>query len=249
MHDEFISDVTECDTVFLCIHGILGSPDHFDFLLQTLPETVSVHNILLDGHGKNIEDFAQTSMYKWQAQIEQKIEYLSSNYDNIIIVGHSMGTLFGLELSVRYTSKIKFLFLLQTPMKMGLKPSILKHSYQVLFNKIDYNDKICVACKDSFSINIETKLYKYFSWTPRYLELFKKAYDVRQLIENISVPCVVFQSKFDELVPISSCKVIQKNSNIKLNVLNNSSHFYYEDLDLQLILNEFEKIKEEYGIH
>lgn len=249
MHEEFVFDVEKSDTVFLCIHGILGSPNHFNFLIERLPETVGVHNILLDGHGKTVEDFSHTSMSKWQEQVDEKIEYLAEHYDNIIIVGHSMGTLFAMELSFRYTNKIKFLFLLQSPMKMGIKPSIIKHSYQVIYDKIDYNDKVCVASKDAFSINIETKLYKYVQWTPRYIELFKKAFDVRKMIEEIHVPCVFFQSKLDELVPISSCKVIQKNSSVKLNVLNNSSHFYYEDMDLEIILREFDKIKEEYGIH
>lgn len=247
-HNEFVFDVNISDTVFLCIHGILGSPHHFDFLLDRLPNTVAIHNILLDGHGKSVEDFAHTSMYKWQNQVDEKVEYLSANYDNIIVLGHSMGTLFGMELSFK-CDKVKFLFLLQSPMKMGLKPSIIKHSYQVLYNKIDYNDMVCVACKDSFSIDIETKLYKYVTWTPRYLELFKKVFTVRKMIEDIQVPCIMFQSKYDELVPLSSCDVIRKNTNIKLTILQKSSHFYYEDKDLKLILDEFDKIKEEYGIY
>lgn len=249
MHQEKIFDVYESDTVFLCIHGILGSPNHFNFLLNELPKTVAVHNILLDGHGKNVEDFANTSMNKWQQQVDEKIEYLALNYDNIIIIGHSMGTLFGMELSFRYTNKVKFLFLLQSPMRMHVNPSIIKHSYQVIYDKVDVNDKICVATRDAFSITPDTNLYKYLSWLPRYIELFKKSYDVNKMIENLPVPCVVFQSQYDELVPISSCKVIQKNLQIKLNVLENSGHFYYRDDDLQIILSEFKKIKEKYGIY
>lgn len=249
MHQEYIKDVKSSDTVFLCIHGILGSPNHFNFLLEKLPDNVGIHNILLDGHGSSVEDFAHTSMYKWQEQVDNKVDYLIRHYENIIIIGHSMGTLFGMELSFRYTEKIKFLFLLQSPMKMGLKPSIIKHSYQVIYNKIDYSDNVCVASKDAFSIDIDTRLHKYLSWTPRYIELFKKASSVRSMIEQLSVPCVMFQSRLDELVPISSCEIIKKNSSIKLNVLKNSSHFYYEDMDLQIILNEFNKIKEKYGIY
>lgn len=249
MHEEFVLDVYNSDTVFLCIHGILGSPNHFNFLLNQLPKTVAVHNILLDGHGKNVEDFANTSMTKWQQQVDQKIEYLSLNYDNIIIIAHSMGTLFGMELSFHYENKIKFLFLLQSPMKMCLKSSIVKHSYQIVYDKVDYNNKICVATKEAFSITPDTKLYKYIFWLPRYIELFKKSYDVKKMIENLTIPCVIFQSQYDELVPISSCKIIQKNLQIKLNVLENSGHFYYSDNDLKIILNEFEKIKERYGIY
>lgn len=249
MHQELVFDVNESDTVFLCIHGILGSPDHFNFILKQLPQTVAVHNILLDGHGKNVEDFAKTSMFKWQKQVDEKFEYLALNYSNIIIVGHSMGTLFGMDLSYRYKDKVKFLFLLQSPMKMCVKPSIVKHSYQVIYDKVDVNDKVCVATRDAFSIKADTKLYKYMFWLPRYIELFKKSYDVRKHIENLPVPCVVFQSQYDELVPLSSCKIIEKNMNIKLNVLKHSGHFYYEDEDIKIILNEFDKIKEIYGIY
>lgn len=249
MHEEFVFDVDSSDTVFLCIHGILGTPNHFDFLIEKLPKTVGVHNILLDGHGKNVEYFANTSMIKWQEQVDEKVEYLTEHYDNIIIIGHSMGTLFGMELSFRYTDKIKFLFLLQSPMRMGVKPCMIKHSLQVIYDKIDYNDKVCVATKNAFSITADRQLFKYVSWTPRYIELFIKAFEVAKMIEKLPVPCVIFQSQYDELVPISSCKVIQKNTDIKLTVLPKSGHFYYEDMDVKLILDEFEKIKEKYGIY
>ena len=69
-HNEYIREVPGSDTVVFCIHGILGTPDQFNPLLNQIPEEWSVFNILLDGHGKKVQDFSGSSMQKWKGQVQ-----------------------------------------------------------------------------------------------------------------------------------------------------------------------------------
>ena len=59
-------------------------------------------------------------------------------------------------------------------------------------------------------------------------------------MEGISVPVYVFQSAKDELVSISGVKYFQGNPNIHVEILDNSTHFYYEKNDYEHMLSEFQ---------
>ena len=60
-HREYIRISDHKQTAVLMIHGIIGSPRHFDMLIPLIPAEWSIYNILLDGHGKRVEDFAESS--------------------------------------------------------------------------------------------------------------------------------------------------------------------------------------------
>ena len=74
-HKEFLRD-TVSNVAVLMVHGIVGSPAHFKNLIDVIPEDMTLHNILLDGHGKGVSDFGKSSMKKWKAQISAEIETL-----------------------------------------------------------------------------------------------------------------------------------------------------------------------------
>ena len=69
-HSEYIR-VNSSETAVLMIHGIAGTPAHFRELIPVIPEDWAVYNILLDGHGKNVEDFGRSSMQKWKDQYNE----------------------------------------------------------------------------------------------------------------------------------------------------------------------------------
>lgn len=238
MHNEYKRIVENSSKIILFIHGILGTPNHFDMLLNLVPENVSVYNILLDGHGKGVDEFSKTSMEKWEKQIECVINEISETHDEIYIVAHSMGCLFGIEQSVKNT-KISKMFLLAPPLKLFLKPQMFINSAKVYFDKVD--DEMVIAAKRCCGIAHNRNVFKYFGWTPRFLELFSKIKQVRKIMNEISVPCYVYQSAKDEMVSVSSAKVLRDNQNISVLYLENSSHFYYEKYDLEFLENEFNK--------
>lgn len=79
-HKEYIRRVPGADAAVVFIHGILGSPDHFDRFVTLAPEGWSVFNLLLDGHGRMAEDFARSSMRKWEAQVASLMDTLCARH-------------------------------------------------------------------------------------------------------------------------------------------------------------------------
>lgn len=239
-HIEYIREVPESKTAVLCIHGILGTPDHFSRLVEVVPKEWSVYNILLEGHGKTVEDFAAATMKQWKTQVHRLILALNDKYENIVIAAHSMGTLFAIE-EVIHNPKIKKLFLLNVPLKVHLYPSLIGNSLKIVFDKVKLKDTIAVGLQNAYSISQDKHLLKYLRWIPNYLALFSEIRSTREKISRINVPCFVFQSKKDELVAVSTVKYLRENPHIRCGLLKHSGHFYYEETDMEYLIKIFRK--------
>lgn len=228
-HKEYIREIPGSDTVVLCIHGILGTPDQFKPLLKQIPKEWSVFNILLDGHGKKVQDFSHSSMTKWKGQVQRTLTYLSVRYSKIIILAHSMGTLFALQAAAEKNTKIKALFLIDTPLVPFLRPVCIGNSLEIIWDCIPADHYITLAQKDAFSIRPDKRLWLYLGWIPRYIELFKEVAVTRKCIPGVKVPCRVFLSQRDELVSLRSYKYLKGNSRIKVSMLEGATHFYFSE--------------------
>ena len=101
-HAPYIKEIPGTTKAVVMIHGICSTPRHFDWLVPEFDESWSVYNILLDGHGGSVADFAGTSMKKWKTQVHTLLELLSHRYDSILIVGYSLGTLLAMEAAPKF---------------------------------------------------------------------------------------------------------------------------------------------------
>lgn len=242
---EYKRIVEGADTAVLFIHGILGTPLHFRDLIPSVPESFSVHNLVLDGHGKGVKDFSHTSMRKWETQTEEALQSLAQTHKNIILTGHSMGTLLSIDLATKYPDKVKSLFLLNVPLTPRTTFDATRHSYRVLFEKVREDRADEVAARNAYGIEIDRRLWLYIAWIPRFIELFQKSHNTKKLLKQISVPCKAFQSRKDELVSNRSEKILRKHSSIRTFTLKDSTHYLYAENDKELIkeafINECEK--------
>lgn len=232
-------EVEGSDTVILFIHGILGGPSHFDMFIPNVPDDWSICGILLDGHGKGVEDISSTSMEKWKAQVADKISELYLKYKNIIIAAHSMGTLFAIDAALKYPDKVKMLFLLAVPLRIFIKPIAAVNAYKVIFDRIKDGDVRALAAKDAYNVERDRRLWLYLGWIPRYLELFREMRRVKRVIRSLTVPCFAFQSSDDELVSKASKKYLFSNPNISCELLEHSGHYYYESRDREFLISRF----------
>ncbi len=239
-HKEFIRINKESNTAILFIHGIVGTPNHFNSFIPLVPNTVSVYNLLLDGHGKGVKDFSCTSMKKWEAQVQTVVDSLSLTHEKIYIVAHSMGGLFAIEQAIK-NPKITKLFLLAVPIKLFIKPKMITNSLKVYFNKIDSGDIVALAAKSCYGIEQDKNLLNYIGWIPRYLELFKKIRYTRKILSALSTPCVACQSVRDEMVSKKSIQLLENNPAISVVQLKKSAHYYYEEQDFASLLQLFKK--------
>ena len=239
LHQSYTREVPGSRKAVLMIHGILGTPRHFDFLLPLIPEDYAIYNLLLDGHGGTVDDCARTSMKKWKAQVSATLDDLTQRYDSIILVAHSMGTLFSIQEAIARPEKIRHLFLLQVPLRPTLRP---KYAFFTLFFPFGIVLKGAEPMRNGSSLTLTPKLWKYVPWLPRFLELFAECAHTRKILGQLTVPCHAFQARHDEMVRLKSSKDLKKHPHYQLYELQNSGHFCYPDQDAQLLKTEFSKL-------
>ena len=217
----------------LLIHGIAGSPGHFRDLTPVIPEEFSVYNILLDGHSGPIENLSHSSMKKWKAQVRATLDDLFIRHENVVIVAHSLGTLFAIQAAIDHPDKISALFLLSVPTRPWVRFSTWITCLQVAFGKLD--SPAAQAMRGETALELTPKLWKYTGWIPRMLELLKECSRVRKILPQLSTPTQTFQSCVDELVATRSCRDLAAHPYITNTMLHNSGHFVYGPEDTLLL--------------
>lgn len=239
---EYIRDIPNSKVAVLMIHGIVGTPAHFRELIPIIPDNCTIHNILLNGHGKSARDFGASSMKKWKEQVESELEVLFNEHEKIIIVAHSMGTLFAIQEAIEHPDKISKLFLLAVPLKPKVKISTYLAAFHVYRGKIKPDDKLALTMKDAIGVKLERNIWSYVSWIPRMLELLSECKHTCKIIEKLKVPTITFQSESDELVSSKSCKFLEAHPYITNIVLYDSGHYGYGKDDLKLIQKHLNEI-------
>lgn len=239
---EYIRAVPGADTAVVFIHGIVGTPDHFDVFLPLVPEGWSVFNLLLDGHGGGVEDFAHSSMKKWEEQVASLLDSLCGEYEDIFICAHSMGTLFAIDGAIAHPDRVRELMLLGVPMRPRLGMTAVKNSLRVVFDRVPESDPVAVATRAACGVKTDRRLWKYVRWVPRYLELFAKIRESREKLPRLTVKCRAYQSAHDELVSPRAYAFLLEQGNVETFLLGASGHFYYEERDLAFLKAEFSEM-------
>lgn len=238
-HNEYIRLSEQGKIAVLMIHGIAGTPAHFRDLIPLIPEEWSVYNMLLDGHGKEVRDFGTSSMKKWKSQVEQRFLEIAKTHEKIIIVTHSMGGLFAIQLAISYPEKVARLFLQVLPLKVFIRPRMILSSAKVMLGRTDRLARMMV--EDS-SIHLTGRFWEYIPWLPRMVELLWEIRKTRQVIPQLSVPCETYQSAKDELVSMRTCRYLKGHPYIHNTVMEHSGHFGYEGEEREKMIKAFERM-------
>ena len=227
-HTPFYREGTGKNAVLL-LHGIAGSPAHFRGLIPVIPEGFSVYAVLLDGHGGTVTDFSRSSMKKWKTQVQDTLAGLLARHEKVVIVGHSMGTLFAVQAAIDHPDRIPRLFLLNVPTRPWVRLSTCRTCLRVAFGKLDRPaDR---AMREATAMEITPWLWQYIGWAPRMLELLRECRRVRKTLPRLRTKTFSFQSRTDELVSIRSCRDLENHPYITNWVLEGSGHFAYSPED------------------
>ena len=240
-HKEYIRIVQNSNIAVLFIHGIVGTPNHFSEFVSLIPESFSVYNLLLDGHGKRVKDFSNTSMKKWEEQVDSVVQKLCLTHEKIYIVAHSLGTLLAIEQAIK-NKKVCKLFLLAVPLRLSLKAKMPINSLKVYFDKINSEDYEALAAKKCYGIEKDRNPFHYIGWIPRFVELFSKIRHTRKTANLLNTTCLVYQSRRDEMVSRRSTKYLINNTSVLVNELEKSGHYYYDKDDFDFLITEFKKM-------
>ncbi len=224
------------DKIVIFIHGILEGSMQFRNLAKiAYEEGYSTLVLLLPGHGKGGKEFSSTSMQEWIEYVNCSIRDMKARYNEIILVGHSMGTLLAIEYAAHYKNKISALILLACPIKLWINPKVIVGGIKIAIDHINQNERYVVAECRAMGVK-RTKLHGCVKWLPRYLELLILIRHSKKQIQFINAPMYIIQSKNDEFISMSTCNYLTKRyTNINLYTLERSSHFCYFKKDLMFL--------------
>lgn len=244
-HEEYIREPLGAKTAVLCVHGILGSPRHFDMLLDLIPSDYSVYCIVLPGHAGEPADFAHSSLSLWEGLVASRLEELRSRYERVYLVGHSLGTLLLLGELFKSEEAISGAFLMAVPLTPFVAPTTLRHAPPTALGmRAKRGSGISRAWRAAYSVKPDKNLFRYITYLPRFVDLFRKIIKVRAGLDEYSpaVPIMAVQSRLDELVTRGSARLLSRYPKIDTRVLEHSRHFYYPDGDLELLRSYFAEL-------
>lgn len=233
-HEPYIWEVPGSTQAVLMIHGIVGTPRHFDCLLPHVPKHWSVYNILLDGHGGTVRDFSRSSMAKWKAQVHQELSELCSRYEQVVVIAHSMGTLLTIEAAPNFP-QVKALILLNVPLCPRVHPALIPRLLKLCFGKINRHDPRELALERASGVQVTWKLWQYLGFIPRFVELLRLCKQTQKLVPGITLPCHAYFSTHDELVSMRSRRFFLDHPVARHHILWHSGHFSYPPEDLPAI--------------
>lgn len=241
VHKPFYYDNDKSNTIIIFIHGILESPKQFESFAKVAKDMgCSYSAVLLDGHGRSGKDFANSDMNKWINSVDEELLKYKKQYENIILVGHSMGALLSILAIDKYKDKIKGIMLISAPLKVFVRTNIMVSSVKIALGVVKEEDILTMHASRAFSVQ-RCSILTYLSWIPRYKDLFSLIISTRKKLENIQIPTLIIHTKKDELVSSRSLKIFKDKlkNNYEIINLEKSGHFYYDEIELIKVLNEF----------
>ena len=206
--------VKNTDTIVIFIHGIVEGPAQFkDLMKLTIQHGYSAVSLLLPGHGGTGKDFARSSGDQWIDYTRTQINLYKQQYDKIILVGHSMGTLLSFIAYAENPGQITGIVAIDSPLHVSVKWLAIKNNLKIGFSKkISENDP-AQALLHASSV-APCSLFTYLTWAPRIIDLFRLMKQTRKLLHCVAVPTLVIHADKDELVSSFPTYDIHKISSI-----------------------------------
>lgn len=229
----------------LFIHGIVGTPNHFRKAVDLealVPQDWSCRNLLLPGHGQGVKEFAESSGKQWGAYVRDEFLELAETHEAVLIAGHSMGTLFALQLAEEYPEKVCGLFLLNVPLRPWLRlwgiANCIRLALGRVRTRIPREEAILTACGAE-----PTKcLWRYLTWIPRFLDLFGQISRTESSLTEPEMPYQIIHSRKDELVSDRTVPALRRKGLVQLKELEYSTHFYYIPGEKEEIVTAFREM-------
>lgn len=185
----------------LLIHGFTGAPSELKPLGEYLAlKGIGIHSIRLAGHGTKPEDMANTRWPDWYNSAKQGLLHLKGKYDQIFVVGLSMGGLLALKLAAEF--KVDGVISINAPIYLKNRAIRLVPLLQ-FFKKYHQKPKIGSFrnrfAYDRVPLKALASLLQLITHTKK------------QVLKKVCCPVLVVQSKDDETVLPKSGEYIFRN--------------------------------------
>lgn len=222
------------ETAVLLLHGLNSNPSMWqEYAAFLANKDITVYAPLIAGHGTSVFDLEKTTYKDWIKSTEEAYLSLQNKYENVYVVGMSLGGLLTLDLAAKYN--LNGIIVLNTPIYFNSK--LIEFVYIVTLVQ-DYYVK-GIFPDDEYYIQEQFKNYKAISYIT-ILEILNLIEDVNLNINKIEEPTLVVQSFNDDIVDPKSGLFILTNVNSKkkdIISLRTSTHINITSSD-QLLLSE-----------
>ena len=193
------------ETVFLIIHGFGGDTSEIDYLYRFLVENhLNVDTVLLSGHGKSKKELRKSEPKDWINSVEKKINSLTLQYTNIVLIGFSMGGLIGTRFT--HIPHIKKMVFINTPVYFWNIKVIVKDIFTSLKNK--NLEQIKYYGNSLFGTSLKSGI-----------DFLKLLHSSKRLFVHIKTPLLVLQCKNDESVRYKSAAYISNHTSLSKMIL------------------------------
>lgn len=218
----------------LFVHGFMGTPRQFDPIAQSLEDTgADLHRLVLPGHERNIEDFAGEDAAAWQQTVDDALDRLRANYDDLILVGHSMGGLLLIRAAVRCPDRIREIIAVSLPLSLKLTFRGIRIRLGSMGRAP--KDPDARAAKEMCGVSGVTFRN---SWRllPNALGLLRVMGETGGNLPGLTVPLTVINSRRDEIVSMRTLDLVKKKDpRAELLTLERASHFRFPEEETELI--------------
>ena len=184
----------------LIIHGLVGSLYDNEYLMNYLEfdNTLKVFAKTLPGHHLS-DNYQETNFNDWLKSTSNFLEeIIKYGYDDITVIGHSMGGVITGHLASKY-KEIKKIVLINSPFfYIKLKDTMI----DLIMNK-DYKEYLEILTQ-----KINTSI-------PFFLEFIKLVKSEQNCLKKINCDVLVLQSELDGIIPIENSREIYNKLNSK----------------------------------
>lgn len=221
--------------LILFVHGFLGGPGQFASFIRAVNDAgFAAETLLLPGHGKKSWDFARHTSREWQEAVNTSLKTRLAQYEKVVVMGHSMGGLLGINASVQ-AGPAHGLVLLETPVRLRMRLTGVKNDLQVAFLPKRLINPVARAYREASNVRFYTPL-GYLMTIPRALELLGMMAGTERELSKIQCPVLLIQSEADEIVHPACLERLQKglaNAKVSTLALKSSWHSYFPEDELR----------------
>lgn len=223
----------------LLLHGYMGYPGELVSVSEMLYSIgYDVFVPLLPGHGTNAKDFLSSSSSSWLKKSEESLVSLLSEYERVVVVGHSMGGSIMTILLSKYPEIYRAVLCCPGYSVYGLDNKTLSFLKIVsLFKKrikkewhsdnkyrMHYED----APSDDEALGKE---YWSYIYPKQLIEFNKIRTEAIECISKIKTPTLIIKAMEDSIVYFDEnvSSLIGKNDKIEVVGVDKATHYIYYD--------------------
>lgn len=222
------------------LHGFLGGPQQFDFLLPAAKKHgYDPLPLLLPGHGGEYRAFLGSDRTAWEAYVTAELGKLRGRYERLLLVGHSMGGLLSIRAALDDARGICGIFAIALPLHLYVSHKGMHTNWKHVtgLGKADVYTQAARSCCSVAGITV----WNAPLMLPRIIDLTALSTKARRGLNGLNVPLTILHSQQDEWVSARSLKSATKRCSTEPEILllSESGHFFYTEADKQRISDHF----------